>query len=150
MPFLSQFKLWLPKGPNWAILLWPRVKPGVGSMYLVKSPAGGDTKNSIVRRRGLFGTYLSFTPSCTGGHNCINPAILRDRLLRVYHRNNNWIKNQRPFSLKSAWKRKKIKNLRIVARDCKSTSVRKIKPSGSLENPKVKKSPVNGALNLIE
>jgi hypothetical protein len=25
-----------------------------------------------------------------------------------------------------------------------------IKPSGSLENPKVKKSPVNGALNLIE
>ncbi len=56
-------------------------KTWVNDVRLVKSQEGaypaelrGRYKNLLRRLRGSGGTYLSFTPGCTGGYNCGNPS----------------------------------------------------------------------------
>ena len=42
--------------------------------------------------------YNSHTPGFTGGHRCIDPAILRDRFLRICHPNPHVNKKNPLFS----------------------------------------------------
>jgi hypothetical protein len=51
------------------------VKPVVREQKFDQSPEGGETKNNIAAF-GALGTALSFTPGCTGGHNCQDPSDL--------------------------------------------------------------------------
>ena len=90
-------------------------KPRRGEIIMTLGEARGKRVNMVLeprRRRyqlrprnptgqapsGLTNLFSFTTPGCTGGHNCQDPAILRDRSLHIWYQNNNCIKNQRSFS----------------------------------------------------
>jgi hypothetical protein len=64
---------------------------GITSMTLGETRGWGTKSRTEPRRRryqlrrlrGLQQRIITVTPGFTGGHHCFDPAILRDRLLRV-------------------------------------------------------------------
>ena len=65
---------------------------GRKSIYGLRAPKAAIQK-IVSPPSGLWGTYLSFTPGCTGGHNCQDPSDLG--IIKVLQQI-----NLRSFSLK--------------------------------------------------
>ena len=66
-------------------IMTPGKARGMKWKYGLRAPKAAIQK-IVSPPSGLWGTYLSFTPSCTGGHNWINPSGLASRetvLLRI-------------------------------------------------------------------